>query len=115
MKKIVLIVAICSLITPLHSQTKESPVDHVNMMIGTDGKHRTEYGGTNPAIGSPFAMTQWCAVTRLNGISRTMYHSYLHNLVKPYYTSTVWMGDYGYFIDASAGSLTDLSFERGNL
>ena len=43
------------------------------MMIGTDGSHETEYGGTTPAVGSPFAMTQWCAATRLNGISRTMY------------------------------------------
>lgn len=99
MKKIVLIVAICSLITPLHSQTKESPVDHVNMMIGTDGKHRTEYGGTNPAIGSPFAMTQWCAVTRLNGISRTMYHSADTTLLgfMATHQPCVWMGDYGYF------------------
>lgn len=49
-------------------------IDHVNMMIGTTGQHGTEYGGTTPAVSEPFGMTQWCAVTRVNGISSTMYH-----------------------------------------
>ena len=55
------------------AKTAKSHVDEVSMMIGTDGSHETEYGGTTPAVGSPFAMTQWCAATRLNGISHTMY------------------------------------------
>ena len=42
------------------AKTAKSHVDEVSMMIGTDGSHETEYGGTTPAVGSPFAMTQ-CA------------------------------------------------------
>ena len=45
------------------TKTAKSHVDEVSMMIGTDGSHETEYGGTTPAVGSPFAMTQWCAAT----------------------------------------------------
>ena len=51
------------------AKTAKSHVDEVSMMIGTDGSHETEYGGTTPAVGSPFAMTQWCAATRLNGMN----------------------------------------------
>ena len=40
------------------AKTAKSHVDEVSMMIGTDGSHETEYGGTTPAVGSPFAMTQ---------------------------------------------------------
>lgn len=42
----------------------QQPIDYVNMRIGTDGEHRTEYGGTVPAVTTPFGMTQWCPVTR---------------------------------------------------
>lgn len=35
----------------------QQPVDCVNMMIGTDGAHPTEYGGTTPAVSEPFGMT----------------------------------------------------------
>lgn len=42
----------------------EHPLDYVNMMVGTTGKHRTEYGGTTPAVSTPFGMTQWCVATR---------------------------------------------------
>ena len=44
------------------------------MFIGSCGPHVTEYGGTTPAVSDPFGMTQWCAATRLNKISATMYH-----------------------------------------
>lgn len=76
----------------------QTPVDYVNMRIGTDGKSRTEYGGTTPAVSTPFGMTQWSAVTRRNGISRTMYHNRDTTLIgfMATHQPAIWMGDYGY-------------------
>ena len=80
------------------AKTAKSHVDEVSMMIGTDGSHETEYGGTTPAVGSPFAMTQWCAATRLNGISRTMYRRCDSVLIgfMGTHQPAIWMGDYGF-------------------
>lgn len=77
---------------------KQSSIDHVNMMIGTDGTNPTEYGGTTPAVSMPFGMTQWCAATRINGISRTMYHYRDSTLIgfMGTHQPAIWMGDYGF-------------------
>ena len=77
----------------------QKPIDYVNMMIGTTGENATEYGGTTPAVSEPFGMTQWCAVTRINGISRTMYHYNDTNLLgfMATHQPAVWMGDYAFF------------------
>jgi predicted alpha-1,2-mannosidase len=77
----------------------QQPIDYVNMMIGTTGENGTEYGGTTPAVSEPFGMTQWCAVTRINGISRTMYHYKDTNLLgfMATHQPAVWMGDYAFF------------------
>ncbi len=86
----------------------KSPSDYVNMLIGSTGKHPTEYGGTVPAVGVPFGMTQWCAATRQNGISRTMYHYDDSTLIgfMGTHQPAVWMGDYGFFtLMPQAGSL----------
>ena len=76
----------------------QSPVDYVNMMIGTDGAHRTEYGGMVPSVTQPFGMTSWCAVTRENRISRTMYHHKDETLqgFMASHQPCIWMGDYGF-------------------
>ncbi len=77
----------------------QEPITHVNMLIGSTGSHGTEYGGTTPAVSQPFGMTQWCAVTRINNISRTMYH-YNDNKLLGFMAThqpAVWMGDYGFF------------------
>lgn len=77
----------------------QQPIDHVNMLIGSTGGHHTEYGGTTPAVSEPFGMTQWCAATRLNDISRTMYHyddTHLLGFMGSHQPA-IWMGDYGYF------------------
>lgn len=82
----------------LLAQTKQ-PVDYVNMMIGTAGEHETEYGGTIPAVCTPFGMTQWCPATRINGISKTMYHHNDSSLIgfMATHQPAIWMGDYGFF------------------
>lgn len=76
----------------------QKPIDYVNMFIGTTGEDATEYGGTIPAVSAPFGMTQWCAVTRINGISRTMYHYKDTHLLgfMATHQPAVWMGDYGF-------------------
>lgn len=75
------------------------PIDYVNMMIGTTGRHKTEYGGTTPAVSTPFGMTQWCAVTRVNEISKTMYHYNDSSIIgfMATHQPAIWMGDYGFF------------------
>jgi predicted alpha-1,2-mannosidase len=69
------------------------------MLVGTTGADKTEYGGTTPAVSEPFGMTQWCAATRINRISRTMYHSNDSLLIgfMATHQPAIWMGDYGFF------------------
>ena len=77
----------------------QSSIDYVNMFIGSTGSHNTEYGGTTPAVSEPFGMTQWCAATRINGISRTAYNyndTHLLGFVATHQPA-IWMGDYGFF------------------
>ena len=73
-------------------------IDYVSMFIGSTGKHRTEYGGTTPAVGAPFAMTQWCAATRVNLISKSAYNYKDTNLIgfMGTHQPCIWMGDYGF-------------------
>ena len=76
-------------------------IDYVNMFIGSKGTRITQnsdYGGTIPAISSPFGMTQWCAATRVNCISKTMYHYNDTNLIgfMATHQPNIWMGDYCY-------------------
>ena len=86
----------------------QQPVDHVSMMIGTDGPQRSSYGGTWPGIGSPFAMTQWCAATRRNAISRTVYRYSDSTLIgfQATHQPAIWMADYGFItVMPQSGSL----------
>ncbi len=94
-----LLIALTACKVPESQKPSKENLDYVNMFVGTTGTHVTEYGGTTPAVGTPFAMTQWCAVTRENKISRTMYH-YNDKTCLGFMAShqpAVWMGDYGFF------------------
>lgn len=103
MKKVLLclatlVLAQCVYADNGNSGQRQRPVDYVNMFIGSDGADATEYGGTTPAVSEPFGMTQWCAATRVNGISRTMYHSGDSCLLgfMGTHQPAIWMGDYGF-------------------
>ena len=79
----------------------ESPVDWVNPYIGTAGSAQlgSEYGGTMPFVGPPFATTNWTAQTRQNKISQTSY-AYEDTTISGFigtHQPAIWMGDYGYF------------------
>lgn len=71
----------------------QTPVDHVNVFIGTEGD-----GATIPSVTAPFGMTQWCASTRMNHMGHTAY-GYSDSTFVGFMGShqpTVWMGDYGF-------------------
>lgn len=83
--------ATCSKMPP------NSVLMYVDPLIGSGGQHITEYGGTQPMVGPPFAMTNWIAMTRLNKIGRCSYHfddSSFYGIIGSH-QPTVWMGDYG--------------------
>lgn len=82
-------------------------LDYVNMFVGTcadkkkskNNKDYTGYGGVAPSVGAPFAMTQWCSVTRENKIGRNIYNYYDETCLGFIGTHQpcIWMGDYGFF------------------
>lgn len=116
MKRIISFLFLCIILGGNHfSLMSQEPIDYVNMFVGSTGKHKTEYGGTTPAVSAPFGMTQWCAATRLNKISRTMYH-YDDNCLLGFMAShqaSIWMGDYGFFtMMPQAGELKISSKDR---
>src|SRR5579872_6895119 len=74
-----------------------SPVDWVNMYVGTSGVG-SDYGGTMPLVTTPFGMTNWTAQTRQNRISVSSYE-YEDKTISGFigtHQPAIWMGDYGY-------------------
>ncbi|MEO5894062.1 MAG: GH92 family glycosyl hydrolase [Ferruginibacter sp.] len=80
---------------------KKLEVDYVNTIIGTPFagfQEGLEGGGTLPAVGTPYAMTNFLAQTGENKMGRTAY-VYEDKTIMGFLAShqpTVWMGDYGY-------------------
>jgi len=76
-------------------------VDYVNTIIGTPFAgfaEGLEGGGTLPAVGRPYAMTNFLAQTGESKMGRTSY-VYEDKSIMGFLAShqpTVWMGDYGY-------------------
>ena len=75
--------------------------DAVNPLIGTSSQgfvSEEGAGGTQPGVGTPFAMTTFVAQTGENKISRMTYY-YDDKTICGFLAThqpTVWMGDYGY-------------------
>src|SRR5258708_12402781 len=82
------------------SQRKQE-VDYVNTIIGTPFAgfaEGLEGGGTLPAVGRPYSMTNFLAQTGESKMGRTSY-VYEDKSIMGFLAShqpTVWMGDYGY-------------------
>src|SRR5258705_5795893 len=82
-------------------KAKKQEVDYVNPLIGTAATgfaKGLDGGGTMPAVGTPFAMTNFVAQTGENKMSRMNYF-YEDSSIIGFLAShqpTVWMGDYGY-------------------
>jgi predicted alpha-1,2-mannosidase len=112
---IIRVLVSCVLLIVANGVKAQLNVDNVNMMIGSDGVKKSAYGGTTPAVGTPFAMTQWCAATRVNGISRTMYRYSDKNIIgfMATHQPAIWMGDYGFMtIMPESGQLNIRPEER---
>jgi len=98
-----LILAFFSLFFTASAQLPESKseVDYVNTIIGTPFAgfaEGLEGGGTIPAVGRPYAMTNFLAQTGESKMGRTSY-VYEDKTIMGFLAShqpTVWMGDYGY-------------------
>lgn len=75
-----------------------SKLKYVNSFIGSTGATDSDYGGTIPSVAPPFAMTQWCAMTRENYISQNPYN-YRDSTILGFigtHQPAIWMGDYGF-------------------
>ena len=73
-------------------------LSYVNSFIGSTGPTDSDYGGTIPSVAPPFAMTQWCAMTRENYISQNPYN-YRDSVILGFigtHQPAIWMGDYGF-------------------
>ena len=97
---------------------KKQEVDYVNPLIGTAATgfaKGLDGGGTMPAVGTPFAMTNFVAQTSESKMSRMNYF-YEDSSIIGFLAShqpTVWMGDYGYVsVMPQIGDLKVLPNER---
>lgn len=93
-------------------------VDYVNTIIGTPYAgfaEGLEGGGTIPAVGLPYAMTNFLPQTGESKMGRTSY-VYEDRKVMGFLAShqpTVWMGDYGYVsVMPQIGALKTLPHDR---
>src|SRR6195952_2618150 len=93
-------------------------VDYVNTIIGTPFAgfaKGLEGGGTLPAVGAPYAMTNFLPQTGENKMGRTAY-VYEDKSIIGFLAShqpTVWMGDYGYVsVMPQVGELKVLPADR---
>src|SRR5690349_10527524 len=91
------------LIDPSSAQQRQprQEVDYVNTIIGTPYAgfaEGLEGGGTIPAVGLPYAMTNFLPQTGESKMGRTSYVYEDKNIMGflASHQPTVWMGDYGY-------------------
>jgi len=105
MKKIsIFSLILCSLFYVSLAQQKlktKQAVDYVNPLIGTPYagfKKGLDGGGTVPAVGTPFAMTNFLAQTAepKMGLNAYVYEDKTIMGFLASHQPTVWMGDYGY-------------------
>ena len=97
---------------------KKQAVDYVNTLIGTPYagfKEGLDGGGTIPAVGTPYAMTNFLPQTTENkmGLSAYVYEDKTIMGFLASHQPTVWMGDYGYVsVMPQIGELKLLPKER---
>mgnify|MGYP003967589175 CR=1 FL=1 len=89
---------ICVFLLSCANNKEKDNLEYVNSFIGSTGPTDSDYGGTIPSVAPPFAMTQWCAMTRENYISQNPYNYKDSTLIGFIGTHqpAIWMGDYGF-------------------
>lgn len=115
MKIIYVFVVLTTFVFSCTQKVEEDSLKYINSYIGSTGASESDYGGTIPSVAPPFAMTQWCAMTRENYISRNPYN-YKDSTIIGFigtHQPAIWMGDYGFvsFLPSS-GAVTILPEER---
>lgn len=103
MKIKLLVIATVLMATTVHTgstatQTKNSPVDDVNIMMGTMSEFLLSHGNTYPAIAMPWGMNFWTPQTRKIGDGwQYAYTDYKLNGFKQTHQPSPWNNDYGQF------------------
>lgn len=117
MKKLILAIALfCALFPLLTFAQNDSPVDLVNVLMGTQSKPSLSNGNTYPAIARPWGMNFWTPQTgaRGNGWAYTYDADKIVGLKQTHQPSP-WINDYGQFsIMPVTGRLRFLESERGS-
>ena len=97
LRRIILIVLVVFAVS-CSKKASEDSLKYINSYIGSTGPTDSDYGGTIPSVAPPFAMTQWCAMTRENFISNNPYN-YRDTTIIGFigtHQPAIWMGDYGF-------------------
>ena len=82
----------------LKAQTYETPVDYVNILMGTQSEFALSNGNTYPAIALPWGMNFWTPQTRKIGDGwQYVYNDNKINGFKQTHQPSPWMNDYGQF------------------
>ncbi|HTN09330.1 GH92 family glycosyl hydrolase [Agriterribacter sp.] len=101
MKKVILFVLLCCIISvsPAQMVTKVTdPVDWVNPLMGTDSKHSLSNGNTYPSIALPWGMNVWTPQTGKMGDGwQYQYSADKIRGFKQTHQPSPWMKDYGQF------------------
>lgn len=85
-------------IKDIKAQTYETPVDYVNILMGTQSEFALSNGNTYPAIALPWGMNFWTPQTRKIGDG--WQYAYTDNKIngfKQTHQPSPWMNDYGQF------------------
>lgn len=82
----------------LTAQTYETPVDYVNILMGTQSEFELSNGNTYPAVARPWGMNFWTPQTRKIGDGwQYSYNDDKLNGFKQTHQPSPWMNDYGQF------------------
>ena len=98
------------------AQSKFSPEEWVNPIMGTDSKYSFSNGNTYPAITMPWGMNCWTPQTGPNGYGwQYIYSADKIRGFKQTHQPSPWMGDYGQFsIMPMTGKLEFNEEKRGS-
>ena len=98
MKKISVLLLAALSVFMLKAQTKMTPVDYVNPLVGTLSKPALSNGNTYPAIAMPWGMNFWTPQTGdMNTGWTYSYDADKINGFKQTHQPSPWMNDYGKF------------------
>ncbi len=86
------------LLTGSHAMTRNSPVDYVNPLVGTESKSELSTGNTYPAVALPWGMNFWTAQTGKMGDGWVYtYGADKIRGLKQTHQPSPWINDYGQF------------------